>query len=220
MNDMCMLPRLALLVAAMACARASPVVAQVSLGVYGGINRSDLSGDGPPRTKYRERRGAVLGVVAEFLVATDVAISVQPSFAQRGAGIAFNLAGERESRDSLDVRLNYLSIPVLMKIFAGHRRTFVTGGVDVGFLVDATVDDGVSSADLSDILKTTDIGAVFGLGVAIVKRQPEITMELRYAQSFLNVANPESDPESESLPQRFRSTGLQLLLGVMFTLGR
>ncbi len=220
MNHMCMLPRLALLVAAMACAAASPVVAQVSLGVYGGVNRSDLSGDGPPKTKYRERRGVVLGFVAEFPVATDVAISVQPSYAQRGARIAFEIKGEQELRDSLDVRLDYISIPVLMKIFAGHRRTFVTAGLDVGFLADATIDDGVNSGDVSDIIRTTDIAAVFGLGVVIVKRQPEITMELRYAQSFLNVANPESDPESESLPQRFRSTGLQLLIGVMFTLGR
>jgi hypothetical protein len=113
-----------------------------------------------------------------------------------------------------------VSIPVLVKIFAGHRRTFVTGGLDVGFLTNATSDDGESSDDISDFMRTADIAAVFGLGVAIVKRQPEITMELRYAQSFLNVANPESDPEIESLPQRFRSTGVQLLLGIIFSLGR
>lgn len=198
----------------------SPLPAQVSFGAYGGLNRSELSGDGPPKTKYRQRRGGILGVFAEFPVATDVVISLQPSFARRGAGIAFEIEGEREARDSLNLRLDYLSIPVLMKIYAGHGRTFVTGGVDVGFLTDASIDDGVNSEDATDLMKNMDIAAVLGLGVAIVKRQPEITLELRYAQSFVNVANPESDPESESLPQRFRSTGLQLLLGVMFAVGR
>lgn len=217
---MSMLSRLVLLAAVAAWAFASPLAAQTSLGAYGGLNRSVLRGDGPPNTKYRDRHGSVLGIVADFPVATDVAISVQPSFAQRGAGIAFNVEGERERRDSLDVRLDYVSIPVLVKIFAGHRRTFVTGGLDVGFLTKATIHDGANSDDISDLMKTMDIAAVFCLGVAIVKRQPEITMELRYAQSFLNVANPESDPETESLPQRFRSTGLQLLLGITFTLGR
>jgi hypothetical protein len=214
------IPRLVFLAAVAAWAVASPLAAQASLGAYGGLNRSVLRGDGPRNTKYRDRYGAVLGIVADFPVTTDVAISAQPSFARRGAGIAFKVEGERERRDSLDVRLDYVSIPVLVKIFAGHRRTFVTGGLDVGFLTKATIYDGTNIDDISDIMKAMDIAAVFRPGVAIVKRQPEITIEPRYAQSFLNVANPEADPETESLPQRFRSTGLQLLLGIMFTLGR
>ena len=147
-------------------------------------------------------------------------IRMQPSLVQRGTGIAFEIKGEPEPRDSLDLRLDYLSIPVLLKIFAGHRRTFVTGGVDVGVLIDATMFDGADHEDLSDVMKNVDIAAIFGLGVVLVKRQPEMTVELRYTQSFLNVANPESDPEGESLPLRFRSTGLQLLIGVMFAVGR
>lgn len=196
-----------------------PLPAQVSLGAFGGVNRSTLTGDGPDKTKYRNRRGSVFGIVAEFPVAADVAISLQPNLVQRGTGIAFKIEGEPEARDSLDLQLDYVSVPVLVKIFAAHRRTFVTGGVDVGFLTDATIFDGAGHEDVSHVMKTLDLAAVFGLGVAVIKRQPEITMELRYEQSFLNVANPESNPEGESLPPRFRSTGFQLLVGVMFAVG-
>ena len=215
-----MLPRLCLIAVVVPCAMAAPLQAQVVLGAYGGLNRSTLNGDGPQNAKYQNRRGTVFGVVVDLPVAVDVAISVQPSLVQRGTGIAFEIQGEPEPRDSLDLQLDYLSIPVLLKIFAGHRRTFVTGGVDVGFLTSATMFDGAVHEDLSDVMKKVDIAAVFGLGVAVLKRQPEITLELRYTQSLLNIANPESNPEGESLPLRFRSTGLQLLVGVMFAVGR
>ena len=196
------------------------LAAQVTLSVYGGGARTALSGDGPRDTRYQARIGPVVGVTADFYVTSDVAISIQPSYSQRGTGIAFRDVAADEYRDSVDIRMNYVSVPVLLKVFAVHQRTFVTGGLDFGYLLSATRDDGGGAVDVDNVFKNYDVSVVFGFGVAILKRRPELTVELRYIQSVVNVANPAPPSQgAESLPVRFRLAGLQLLAAVGFTLG-
>jgi hypothetical protein len=49
---------------------------------------------------------------------------------------------------------------------------------------------------------------------------PLLTLELRYEQAILNIANPDEDPEEESLPIRFRTSGFQFYAGLLLPLGR
>ncbi len=198
---------------------AVPLTGQTALGAYGAAALTDLSGDGPPATRYLGRTGYVIGVQGDLFLAADLAISLQPSYAERGARIGYVMPGEEELRDSLDLRLSYVSIPVLLKIIAGHERTFFTGGIDLSFLVDANVEGGDDQEDVSESLSALDVLAVFGFGVAVRKSAPTISLELRYVQSITNVASNQADPDVRPLPVRFRSTGLQLLAAVMLRIG-
>ncbi len=194
--------------------------AQVTLSAYGGAVRTSFSGDAPPDTRYHTRLGPVLGVAADFFVASDVAISIQPAYSQRGTNIAFRDAEADKYRDSIAVRTDYVSIPVLLKVFAAHQRTFVTGGLDFGYLLRAEADDGSGPTDAETLFNNQDLSMVLGFGVALHKRSPELTVELRYIQSLLNLGNSEIGVgESGLVPPRFRAAGFQLLGSFGFTLG-
>jgi hypothetical protein len=198
---------------------ARPAGAQVAIGVLGGLDMSDLSGDAPPRVSYASRTGFAAGIIGEFDITDDVKLSLQPMFLQKGARIGIAVPGEEEPRDSLDLRLDYVTLPVLFKIVAGNGVTYAAGGIDLGYLLDATLSEGDQKSDVSDFLKRIDLAADFGFGVQLPIGSPFLTLELRYSQSILNLAKPGQGPEGDSLPVRFRSTGFQFLAGVLLPLG-
>ena len=210
-----------LMVAAAILAIPTAAAAQVNLGFAVGLNSSGLSGDAPPDVSYTGRTGFLASVVADFRVADDVWISVQPGYAGRGTGLAFKVKGEEEPRDSLSLSADYLSVPVLMKVQAG-RKVYVTGGLDVSYLLSAELapKDGGEGVDFKEGLKDFSLGIVFGVGAMFPIGKPRITVEGRYVASLTNDAESErSDTVGTDLPARFRFTGLQLLVGVLFPLG-
>ena len=192
---------------------------QVALGAFGGVDLTNLSGDAPSNTKYRSESGFAVGVVGEFRIANDVWLSLQPTWLQRGAKIAFAVDGEEEAVDSLKVAVNYLSLPLLAKIVSGNGKTYVTGGIDLGFVLDATLSGTADAEHISDTFKPIDLSAIFAFGVMLPIGRPRLTLELRYSQSIINVASSEQDPELYSLPPRFRWSGLQLFAGFLYPLG-
>ena len=205
---------------------AVPGHGQVTLGVQGGFNRTNLSGDAIDGTKFTSRRGYVVGAVVEFGLTSDVKLSLQPMWQQRGANIAFKVPAEEpnepndtEWRDSLDVTLGYLSLPILLKVTAISGRTYVTGGVNVGYLANATLSDGTTDDDISSVFLSYDVSAVFGFGVAFPIGRPQLTVEARYEQSITNVADPARDADGDPFPVRFRNTGLAFLAAVLIPLG-
>ena len=197
--------------------------AQVRIGAYGGIIRSSLSGDAPANAEYRTRTGPVIGGLVEVPVADNVLISVQPAWKQRGTKIAVDVEGEDERQDSLSLALSYASIPVLMKIETAGGKLFVNSGVDVGFLLDATlspVEGDGEDEDVAELVKDFDVAVNFGVGGQFPIGKPRLTIEARYSQSLINISEVEVDIGAETLiPARFRSSGFELLAGLWIPLG-
>jgi len=195
------------------------VHSQVNLGAFGGVDLTDLSGDAPSNTKYLAETGFAVGAVGEYRIADDVWLSLQPTWIQKGTRIAFAVSGQEELNDSLVLNANYLTVPVLIKIVSGNNKTYVSGGLDLGFLLNATLSGSGVPADVSYVFKPTDLSANFALGIMLPIGTPRITIEARYSQSLVNAANPDQDPEVYSLPPRFRWVGIQLFAGFLYPLG-
>ncbi len=192
---------------------------QINLGAFGGVDLTDLSGDAPSNTKYLSETGFAVGAVGEYRIAEDVWLSLQPTWIQKGTRIAFAESGQEELNDSLVLNANYLTVPVLIKIVSGNNKTYVSGGLDLGFLLNATLSGQGVPADVSYVFKPTDLSANFAFGIMLPVGRPRITIEVRYSQSLLNVAHPDQDPEVYSLPPRFRWVGIQLFAGFLYPLG-
>jgi len=197
--------------------------AQSALGIFAGFNRASLSGDAPAKASYASHFGLGGGLVGEIGIAKDVRLSLQPMFLQKGTKIGYKVAGEKQPRDSLDVQLDYFSLPVLFKVVSGNHKTYVTGGLDFALLSKARLtnlnrDEG--QIDIKEVFQSFDLAMNFGFGGMFPIGRPLLTFELRYQQSLLNLANPDHDPENRSLPRRFRSTGLQFYAGILLPLGK
>jgi hypothetical protein len=154
----------------------------------------------------------------EVPVAKDVAIVFQPGYRQSGANIGFQVDGQEEPVDSLRARLDYFSIPILMKVITNGGRWYVTSGFDFGWLTSASIStvSGSQEADIKDNLSDFDMAVIFGVGRMFPVGRPKITAEIRYSQSLFNLAG---DSTAQDLPARFRASGFQLLAGVLLPLG-
>lgn len=195
-----------------------PLAGQGVVGIVGGLNFAGISGDEPEDVSYGRETGLVVGALAEIALAEDVSLLVQPSYAQRGTRLLVEVTGLDEPVDSGSVDLDYISVPVLVRVMADNRRLFVTSGFDVAFLSSATLKDGSDESDIADRLKGTDLAVNFGFGGIVRRGSPAVSLELRYSQSLSNLSASEESPDLR-LPVRFRSSGFQVLAGVLLPLG-
>lgn len=210
--------RAAIVTAALVSASTSAAAAQISVGAVLGVNRTGLSGDKPDNTSYSTSAGLIAGLVLEIPVAKSVAIVFQPGYRQSGANIGFQVPDQDEPVDSLSLRLDYFSLPILLKVITDGGRWYVTSGVDLGLLTSATLStvSGSQEIDVKDALSDFDLAVIFGVGRMFPIGRPRITAEIRYSQSLFNLAD---DSAGGDLPVRFRASGFQLLAGVLLPLG-
>jgi uncharacterized protein YwlG (UPF0340 family) len=201
------------------CCVAPSVCAQAIVGAFGGVDLTDLSGDAPSSAKYTSEVGFAVGAVSELRIATDVWLSVQPTWIQRGSRIAFAVQGQEELNDSLVLKANYVSVPILVKIVSNNGKSYVTGGADLGFLLNSTISGLGDPVDVSHTFRQTDLSGNFAFGIMLPVGTPRVSLEARYSQSILNAAHPDQKPEVYSLPPRFRWSGLQLFVGFLYPLG-
>lgn len=201
-------------------ALAAPARAQVTVGVLGGLNRSDLSGDAPDDIAYAGKSAFGFGLVGEFHLTGDVWLSVQPTYLGRGTKITEEIDEELDPVERFDFKLDYIAVPVLAKFVTAGGKVYVTSGVNISFLSSAKLkpaDDG-AEVDIKDALRGVDLAVDFGVGAQLPIGRPRIMLEARYEQGLSNIADPE-DPELQALRTRLRSSGLQLLAGILLPLG-
>ena len=187
-----------------------------AVGALLGLNRCAISGDAPANTAYGAGAGLMVGAQAEFALTSDISLSFQPTFVQGNTKL--RSTAEPADERVLDLDLDYLSVPVVVKFGAAHGRTFFAGGLDVGFLSSARVSGEGIDEDIEPLLHSVDVGALFGFGVNFPAGRSHFTTELRYVQGLVNLREAEQGLVQE-LPDRFHSSGLQLVAGFLLPLG-
>lgn len=194
--------------------------AQFRVGPTAGLTYSSLRGDAPEDASYGSRVGFAGGAVVDIHLTSDLALSIQPLYIQKGTNIAFDL-GRNEMRDSLELLTEYFNLTALVKVFPDGGLTFVSGGLGFGSLLKAKLTDintGAKTAEVKSFFKEFDFSAIIGFGVMVHVGSSLLTFELRYDQSILNMVKPEQDPSGSGMPVRARSTGLHLFVAYLFTL--
>jgi len=158
--------------------------------------------------------------VAELAVTPDVAVSFQPAYVPRDGREVF----EQDNRvlGTIDYDLNYVSLPLIVRVTGEPVgvRGFVTAGLDLGILIDATATDETGSTDISDGLNSITFGALFGAGVMVPVRRHFLTFEFRYSQGLDDIVDrgvDSIDAGFSSPSVKYRSFGL--LVGFLFGLG-
>ena len=153
--------------------------AQTRFGATAGLNWSNLGGDTPEGAEYRRSLGMNAGIVGDIALTEDVALSLQPTYVRRGADIYFDV-GEKEPRDSLELRLDYVDCLVMVKIFADNDFSYFTTGLGVGFLTQAALKDvRGGDKDVESNFKNVDLSIAFGVGFMVPAKNTLVTFELR-----------------------------------------
>ena len=209
------------LIAAVLASVAPPASAlSGKLGVQAGPVRNSLTGELPSEGSWEGRSSLGAGLVIELDLTVDVAISLQPKFTPRYSSQVFTERGEVVG--TVDYDLDYLGLPLLVRVSGDPLgvRGFVTAGLDLGILLDATTRAEDETMDISDDFNSTSFGALFGAGVMVPVGGQFLTFELRYVQGLTDVVARDSDEPVPGLAgPSVKYRGLEFQVGFLFTLG-
>jgi hypothetical protein len=190
-----------------------------SIGIFGGLDYSKLTGDAPKDVSYANGIGYQGGLSVEFNVTEDIKILFHPQYSRKTVSILYDI-GEDDPVDSMRLRFDYIRFPVILKVMAFNGVTYFTSGLDPGYLSKAVVQDkeGINpETDMMDYVNQFDLAATFGFGVNFKIKKYDLFLEIDYSQSIINMSS-DTPKFNSDLPQRFRLSGLQFNTGFYFNL--
>ncbi|SFQ41598.1 porin family protein [Hymenobacter arizonensis] len=169
---------------------------EVRFGLKGGVNYSTITSkdDSDAESKI----GLLGGVFANFGLSDLISIQPEVLYSQKGA--------QMKDMSDVKVKLNYIDVPVLVKVNAGGL--FFEGGPQVGFLTTAKVTNGSQSEDFKENVKSVDFGYAVGLGYQ-AESGPMIGLRYNGGISDINKNNNNDSDKS-------RNSAFQLYVGFAF----
>ena len=187
------------------------VFSQSYVGVFAGLNSSKLNGDTPNKGKFNGFMGANVGAYIDLKLGKSIFISLQPSYSQEGTKISYTVPKLDEPVDSITIRLNYFSFPLLLKVTSTNKRFYAIGGFETGLLVDSYVSSNDTKEDIKTDVAKWNVAMHFGAGIKIPVGFPRLFVELRYTQGLINLTD---EPIEKSYVPRVKTAGFKILFGI------
>ncbi|QNH62767.1 porin family protein [Hymenobacter sediminicola] len=168
----------------------------VKVGIKGGINLATFAGEDSDGAALKV--GPLAGVALNLGI-TDM-FSVQPE-------VLYSVKGAQDEDDSsFKQNLNYIDIPVLLKVNADGL--FFEVGPQLGILASAKAKFDSEEVDIKDAVNTVDFGYVAGLGYEL---DNGFNLGLRYNGG---ITNPPK--EIMGYQTKTRNSAFQFYVGYMF----
>lgn len=147
----------------------------VRFGLKAGASLTNVtkSGDGAAN-----KFGFNGGVLANFAV-NDM-FSIQPEVLYSNKGFRI-----KDTSSSQRLALNYIDVPVLVKVATGATGLFFELGPQVGFRTSAAYKDSNVTVNFNDAIKSVDFGYAAGLGF---QTESGAMVGLRYNGGFTSIA--------------------------------
>lgn len=184
---------------------------QSYVGVFAGFNSSKLSGDAPPKASYKSLMGANVGAHFDIKLGKITALSLQPSFSQEGSRVFYSVPNEDEMVDSLSLRLNYISLPLLLRVTSTNERFYAIGGVEAGYLMSSSLKSQKVEQEMDLTISDFNVAVHFGAGFRIPLGYPRLFIELRYSQGLINLTD---DPLANNIIPRVKTNGFKAFVGI------
>ncbi len=207
---------MAALTATQAVGQATNAAPALGLGTHFGakvgLNRSVL--DGQINTKTFYKTGFSGGIVMRVRPSRGFAVQPELLYSQLGAGGG---ASPASKNPDYEVRLNYLTVPLLFKFYFGDR-VYLQAGPQVGFLLSGRRVGANNTAPDQDVASEyggTDFAVTSGVGVDLANG---LVLGTRFAYGFTNL---NTDGDESKFRDHFGLGGLhnrsfELSVGYLF----
>lgn len=137
-------------------------------GVKAGANFSDLIGDDTSGLDTSTKTGFHIGALVEFKLLENLSIQPEIMYSSKGAKLD----------DFDDVNFNYITVPVLAKLYLITEKLSLEVGPQFSFLIDESVPDQFES-------ESFDFAAVGGLGYQFTEN---VFVQLRYVAGLTDTS--------------------------------
>jgi hypothetical protein len=204
----------------------APVSAQVDLGVMGGLNASNLSGENVAGEKidFSGRAGFGIGGVLDVRLSEKVALRLEPMYLQKGA--EYYETDQQFGALKVAVKAANLEMPVLLKIDlgAGATRPYLIAGPTIGFALSSKFEFSAlgNTIDIDIDHASTELGLAFGGGVSFPVGSGSFFVEGRYGLGLTDIVKDdviEFMGEQSPVEVDVKTRGVQLMAGMTFPLG-
>jgi hypothetical protein len=184
------------------------------VGIYYTKNGAKLTGDKPESFRIAYDQGFAVGVFYDISIADEVVFSIQPGY-QKIQSVVKIPGLDGEMKDTLKLRLDYFSLPLLFKIKPQKtERFYFIGGPQIGFLLESnTTNELGEEQDRSQLFNDLNVTLNFGFGYKIPIKSLILLIEAKYEQGLVNVTD---FGNSQELFSRVKTQGVNLTLGLGF----
>lgn len=178
-------------------------------GIKGGAAAYQLTSEfGGASSTSDPKTGFAAGIFGDFPI--NRILSIQPE-------VVFVQKGGEESSESIgtsSVTLNYVDVPLLLKINApldGNFKPYIFGGPYAGYLVDASSESGGGSTELNEFMEDFNYGLKVGVGINLGK----IVIDARYDMGIADIYKDISIDGGDS-DVKITTEGIVLSAGITF----
>jgi hypothetical protein len=193
-------------------------VAQIRVGILGGINSTGFSGDNPPNGYFASDVGYNVGMTADLFLIDDIAVNMQAIYSYRSTIIQYDVNYQYEKYDSLSINTDYFELPVNIKVISNNKMSFVTAGLCLAIPLHSIILNNRlgTEQDIKDRFEPYVLNANFGIGLQFTIGKPMIFVELRYSQSLTNLTKIKIN--EIDINNKLKSNSIQIYIGMLFTL--
>ena len=192
------------------------------IGVIGGVNLANISVDDDSATTS-SLTGFGIGGVLDLALSENISLCFEPMYLQKGAKEEIE---EEVTTIDASIKLNYIEIPVFLKILLGSSDTkpYIMAGPTIGFLMSANMEVsamGMSmEVDIKDFMESIDYGVSFGGGISFAMGNNSFFIEGRYTIGLADVfKGGESEDLGEMEDDEIKTKGIQIMGGFCMPLG-
>ena len=195
-----------------------PASAQISLGVFGGLNFANLNMDEGDLgdAEFASRTVFGFGGILDYGISENIALRLEPMYLQKGADIVVD-----GFDDQFIVKLSYFEVPMMFKYsFSGDNiNPYIMAGPSIGFLMEAKTElDAAGGAseetDIKDETSDIDFSLGFGAGVNLPMGNNSIFVDARYTLGLINIVDDPEAPDDD-----VKNNGIQIFAGITFPVG-
>jgi hypothetical protein len=161
----------------------------LQFGISGGVDAARLAVSGATGGPLKFRNDLAGGIHLEAGISTNFAVQLEVNYSRQGTGL---ISDDGASVGS--IQSDYLTIPVLVKLYGSPRLNFFAGP-QVGLLLSSKQKmSGSPETDVKEQFKSTDFYAVFG---AEYKFANGIFVNARYNLGMTNIVDEDALPDNE-----------------------
>jgi hypothetical protein len=183
----------------------SATAQNLQFGISGGIDAARLALSGASGGPLKYKNDIAGGLSLEATISDNFGVQLEANFSRQGTAI---VADDGSTAGSFN--LDYITIPVLIKLYGTPRLNFFAGP-QVGLLLSGkSKQQGVEDQDVKDQFKSTDFYAVFG---SEYKFANGIFVNARYNLGLSNINDQDVDPQPD-----FKNRYFSFRIGYAFKL--
>ena len=199
---------------------ATVAVSQSYIGPQIGLVSGKLTGDSPPNSVYSSKIQYTVGLNFDLRLKDDLFLAFSPGYAKGGSKLQYpkEVDGEQVYEDSINLLLQVVNLPVVIKIISNNGKYQFSGGFMASVPISLSADNNVRENDITDQLNGAAFSMLFGIGYRIPIERSLLVIDLVYAQGLTNLANNIENPDSY-LP-RIRYSTFSLTTGWYLPIGK